>query len=60
VPIGVYLINKWLEEFAFKANMPFTSYLIVILSSLAIAFITVGIQVFRVVRANPVNSLRSE
>ncbi|MCW3091914.1 MAG: macrolide transporter permease [Ferruginibacter sp.] len=59
-PLAWYFINKWLEDFAYRA--PFTIW--IVLSgcgvALLIAFLTISIQAIKAAVANPVKSLRTE
>jgi putative ABC transport system permease protein len=59
-PLAWYFINKWLENFAYRA--PFTFWILVVGWGLAflIAFLTISIQSIKVALANPVKNLRSE
>jgi putative ABC transport system permease protein len=59
-PLAWYFINKWLDDFSYKA--PFTIWIIIAGWGIAllIAFLTISIQAVRVALANPVNNLRSE
>jgi len=59
-PLAWYFINKWLEDFAYKA--PFTIWIIVGGCTIAflIAFFTISIQAIKVALSNPVKNLRTE
>ena len=59
-PLAWYFINKWLDNFAYKA--PFTIWILVIGWGLAflIAFLTISIQALKTAIANPVKNLRTE
>jgi putative ABC transport system permease protein len=59
-PLAWYFINKWLQNFAYKA--PFTIWIIVLgcVMALLIAFLTISMQALRVALANPVKNLRTE
>jgi putative ABC transport system permease protein len=59
-PLAWYFINKWLEDFAYKA--PFTIWIILGGCGLAflIAFLTISIQSIKVALTNPVKNLRTE
>jgi putative ABC transport system permease protein len=59
-PVAYYLMNKWLQDFAYRINI---SWWIFILSggiALMIALATVGYQAIKAATANPVESLRYE
>lgn len=59
-PIAWYLMNQWLENFAYRIGIPWWLILVVGLLSLLIAFITVSFQSIKVALSNPVESLRNE
>ncbi len=60
VPVAWYFIHNWLENFAFRIDMPWWVFLLAGLLALLIALVTVGLQSFRAAVANPVNALRNE
>lgn len=59
-PLAWYLMQKWLNNFAYRIEIPW--YVFVAAGALAIfvAFATVSYQSLRAALANPVKSLRSE
>src|SRR5215207_9433798 len=59
-PITYYLLNQWLQDYAFRTDVTFWMFLIPCFLILAIAMITVSIQTIRAASANPVKSLRTE
>jgi len=59
-PIGWYLMNKWLEGYAFRIKLGPGIFLSAILLSVVIAWLTVGYKALKAALANPVRSLRSE
>lgn len=59
-PAAWYLMQSWLKDFAFKIDIGAGVFLVAILCSILIAWITVGYKAFRAAVANPVKSLRSE
>ena len=60
VPISWYMMDKWLENFAYKTSIGFDVFLIAGMSALSIAWITVSYQSIKAAIINPVRSLRSE
>jgi putative ABC transport system permease protein len=60
LPVGYYLIDKWLEGFAYKTTITATSFIIAILATAFIAFLTVSFKSFSSASANPVHSLKNE
>jgi ABC-type antimicrobial peptide transport system permease subunit len=59
-PAGWYIMNKWLDGFAYRAPIHLSVFAVAIISTLLIALLTVSFQAVRAALANPVNSLRSE
>jgi putative ABC transport system permease protein len=59
-PIGWYFMNKWLQAFTYKITLGPGIFILAILVSIAIAWITVGYKAIRAALVNPVKSLRSE
>ena len=59
-PVGWYCMNKWLENFAYKISLDTHIFILSGLFALAIAIITIIIQVFKTATTNPVDSLRYE
>ncbi len=60
VPVAYYMMNSWLENFVFRINITAGVFVIAIISSIIIAWITVGYKSIRAAIANPVESLRAE
>ncbi|MFN8291381.1 MAG: ABC transporter permease [Chitinophagaceae bacterium] len=59
-PVAWYLMNKWLQAYAYRINIGFTIFLFAGGFALAIAFLTVGFHALKAAIANPVKSLRTE
>ena len=59
-PIAWYLMNAWLQEFAYKINLSWFVFVIGGLAAVIIALITISFQSIKAAVANPVESLRSE
>lgn len=60
LPIGYYLMNEWLSQFANKVQISSWFYLGTASISLVIAWMTVLIQSWKSATANPVESIKSE
>ncbi len=60
IPVAWYMMNKWLQEFAYKINIGWTVFAIAGLLAVIIAFITISFQSIKAALANPVKSLRTE
>ncbi|RYY61336.1 MAG: FtsX-like permease family protein [Chitinophagaceae bacterium] len=59
-PVGYFLMKKWLQGFYYHINLGWIIFLLAIISTLIIAWMTVGYKAFRAAVVNPVKSLRSE
>ena len=59
-PIGWYLMNKWLEAYTFRIKLGPGIFLLAIMLSVAIAWLTVGYKALQAALVNPVKSLKSE
>jgi ABC-type antimicrobial peptide transport system permease subunit len=60
VPVDWYFMICWLQNFNDRIKIGVGIFLLAILSSLLIAWITVGYRAVRAALANPVKSLRTE
>jgi putative ABC transport system permease protein len=59
-PLAYLIMNKWLQDFAYRININWEIFLIAGLTALSIALITVSFQSIKAAIANPVESLRTE
>ncbi len=59
-PVAYFLMNKWLEDFAYKINISLWVFVFSGGVALLIALITVSFQAIKSAAANPVESLRYE
>jgi len=60
VPVAYYMMSSWLDNFAYRIKMGMWVFLLAILASIIIAWITVGYKSIKAALANPVKSLHSE
>jgi putative ABC transport system permease protein len=60
VPVGWYILNNWLTDFAYRTNISWWMFGGAGLLVLAVAMVTVSFQVIKAAIANPVKSLRAE
>jgi len=60
IPVGWYLMSRWLENYAYRIDLYWWIFLIAITFSVVIAFGTIVIQSVRSANSNPVNGLRIE
>lgn len=59
-PVGWYVMNKWLEGFAYKINIEWWVFALAAILVMTIAVFTVSFQSIKAALMNPVRSLRSE
>lgn len=59
-PVAWYLLQGWLENFAYRINVEWWMFAGAGVLAMLIAFVTIGGQSMRAALANPVQSLRSE
>ena len=59
-PISFYVLNKWLQSFAYRIDLSWWIFAVTGLFALVIALLTVGSQAVKAATANPVESLRYE
>jgi hypothetical protein len=60
IPVAWYMMSRWLEGFAYHANLHWFTFGIAALASILIAWITLSYQSLKAATNNPVKSLRSE
>ena len=59
-PVAYYIMNKWLENFAYKTTLSWWIFALAGLLALGIALLTVSWQSWRAATRNPVEALRYE
>ncbi|MGH7599074.1 MAG: ABC transporter permease [bacterium] len=59
-PVGWYAMHKWLQGFAYRANLDGWTFVLASAGALGIALLTVSFQAIKAAVANPVESLRYE
>ena len=60
LPLGYYLMNEWLEQFAFKMPISFIFFLGSALVSICIAYATVLINSLKIANSNPVEAIKND
>nr|WP_298996282.1 ABC transporter permease [uncultured Allomuricauda sp.] len=60
VPVGWYIMNRWLEDFAYKTTLDWSTFISGGLIALVIAIFTVSYQSINAALIQPLNSLRNE
>ncbi len=59
-PLGFYLMSNWLSGFYYRTDMGWGIFALTLLSSVGIAWMSVGYRAAKAALSNPVSSLRSE
>lgn len=59
-PLAAWAMHRWLQEFAFRTNLPWWIFLIAGLATFLIALLTVSFQSLKATMTNPVRALRAE
>ncbi len=59
-PVAWWVMNKWLQDFAYRVDIGWWVFVLAGVIALLIAFITVSFQAGKAAVANPVKSLRTE
>ncbi len=59
-PLAFYLMNKWLETFAYRTTLNVQTFLLAGFIILIITGITISYQAIKAATSNPVNSLKDE
>jgi predicted permease len=59
-PVAYYIMHKWLQNYSYRVHPGVSVFLAALVSSIIIAWITVGYRAIKAALANPVESLRTE
>ena len=59
-PIAWYTMHKWLQDFAYRINIPWWIFIVAGILAAMIAFITISFQAIKAALSNPVKNLRTE
>jgi putative ABC transport system permease protein len=60
IPITMYLIERWLQNYAYRVNVDVVVVLVTLFAATFIVMVTIGYQALRAATANPVEALRYE
>ena len=60
IPVTFWVMNKWLQDYAYRINIAWWVFALAGVVALLIALITVSFQSIKAAMANPVKSLRTE
>ena len=59
-PVAYYIMNNWLNNFAYRVNLDWGIFVLAGVIALTIALVTVSLQTIRAAKANPIKSLKYE
>lgn len=59
-PVTIYVVNIWMQQFPYRANLPWFAFLLAGILTLGVSLLTVVGQLWRAAHQNPVYSLRYE
>jgi putative ABC transport system permease protein len=59
-PIAWYIMDKWLQDFAYSTQIDWSVFAITTFAALCIALVTIGYQAIKAALMNPVKSLKTE
>jgi predicted permease len=59
-PVAYYIMHQWLQNYSYRIPLGISIFVLAIISSVVIAWITVGHRAIKAAMANPVKSLRTE
>ncbi len=60
IPIGWFIVNKWLQNFAYRIGISWWMFAIAGVIALLIALVTVSFHAIKASFANPVKSLKNQ
>ena len=60
VIVSYMIMDQWLQGFAYKIAQPYLLYTLAMVTFFAIIMATISIELIKVIRINPVDSLKSE
>jgi len=59
-PVSWYVMNQWLDGFAYRAPLNYMLLLVIVFTSMTFVFVITALQSWRTAVANPVDSLKYE
>ena len=60
IPIGYYIMNKWLQDFAYRTHLSFWVFALAGVITLVISLLTISVQTYRTANLNPSKTLKYE
>jgi len=59
-PLAYFVMDRWLQNFAYRTSLDVTTFILSGLAAIAIAILTIGFQVIKAANTDPVKVLRYE
>ncbi len=59
-PVAWLLMNKWLQDFAYRTAISWWVFAVAVFAALVVTSVAVGFQTIKAALENPVKSLRTE
>jgi putative ABC transport system permease protein len=59
-PLAWFLMNKWLQDYAYHADISWWMFAVAGIAAISITLITISFQTIKAALMNPVKSLRTE
>ena len=59
-PVAYYAMERWLQNFAYRIEIPWWIFVTASLGALGLAWLTLSYQALKAALANPVDALRYE
>lgn len=59
-PLAHYIMNNWLQEFAYRISMGWAPFIFTAICALSVALLTVSLQSIKAALRNPIGALRKE
>ena len=59
-PLGWFLMNSWLKDFAYRININWLIFIAAGLSALVIALATISFQALKAAMASPIKAIRTQ
>ncbi|MXV39249.1 FtsX-like permease family protein [Flavobacteriaceae bacterium Ap0902] len=60
IPISYYFMNEWLQDFAYRIDMPWWPYVLSLILLLVLTFLVVSIKAYRATQVNLIKYLKYE
>lgn len=59
-PLAYYGMNRWLQDFHFRIDIPWWIFILSGILAISVAFLTIGFQSFKAATLNPVKAISDQ